>query len=203
LQVAEHIFARDAAFRSHIGSGLKGGSSMNASRLSFALVFAAFVGVGCSDDDDTPSTVTDTGTTTVDTGTTPVDTGTEPVDTGTEPTDTGTTPTDTGVTDTGTAGETSTATKHTVTVGSGGNTFSPATLSIKVGDSVEWTWMGDAHTVTEGAGTACTPKPGGFDSGLNNTGFKFTRTFTTAGTVNYICTPHCSLGMKGTITVAP
>ena len=165
---------------------------MSALRVSFAVIFAACTAIGCSDDDDTPSTAADTGTTVVDTGT-PVDTG-APVDTGTTPVDTGTAM-DTSVMDT------AAPTKHTVNVGSGGTTFSPATMEIKAGDTVEWVWMGDAHTVTESTGTACTPKSGGFDSGLKNTGATFSQTFATAGTVNYICVPHCSLGMKGTITV--
>lgn len=169
---------------------------MNALRHSLALVLVVFA-AGCSDDDTSTSTGTDTGTTVTDTGTTPKDTSTTPQDTSTTPADTGTTPMDTSVTDTAPA-----PTTHKVTVGaSGSNTFAPASLTIKVGDSVEWEWMGVAHTVTESMGTACTAKSGGFDSGLQNTGFKFTQKFTAAGTVNYMCTPHCSLGMKGTITV--
>jgi plastocyanin len=114
------------------------------------------------------------------------------MDTGTTPTDTGTTPADTA-----------TSTTHTVNVGSGGNTFSPATLTAKVGDKVKFVWMGDAHTVTEANGTGCVTKTGGFDSGLRNTGANFEVTLMTAGTINYICTPHCALGMKGSITVNP
>jgi plastocyanin len=130
----------------------------------------------------------------VDTGTTPVDTGTTPTDTGTTPTDTGTTPMDTAM-----------PTKHTVTVGSSGgaNTFSPANLTIKVGDTVEWVWAGAGHTVTQAASGSCAPMSGGFDSGLHSAPFNFSHTFTAAGTVNYICTPHCALGMTGSVTVTP
>jgi len=169
---------------------------MKALRLSFALVLTAFAAAGCSDDTDTPSTAADTGTAVIDTGTAPTDTGTAPMDTGTTPVDTG------GTKDT-TVSDTAMPTKHSVDVGAGGNTFSPGTLSIKVGDTVEWTWKGDAHTVTETTGTACVAKTGGVDSGLNNTGHKFSHTFGAAGTFNYMCTPHCGLGMKGTITIAP
>lgn len=177
---------------------------MIASRLSFALALAlaACMSVGCSDDDDeTPSTPADTGVvgdtgTTTDTST-PADTG-GTTDTGTESdTSTGDTGGDTG------GGDTATTT-HTINVGPGAsNTFAPANMTIKVGDTVEWVWQGDLHSVTEASDTGCTPKSGGFDSGIQSTGFKFTRTFSTAGTINYFCTPHCTLGMKGTITVTP
>lgn len=180
---------------------------MKALTLSLAFVLAACV-TGCSDDDDTVVTTTDTGTAQTDTGSGQIDTGTTQTDTGTTQTDTGSPQTDTGsrldtaVGDTG-GSETSAATKHTVDVGPGGNNFAPASLTIKVGDTVEWTWKSDAHTVTEASGTGCTPRTGGFDSGLRNNGATFTRTFNAAGTVNYFCTPHCALGMKGTITVTP
>jgi len=167
---------------------------MNALRRSLAMLFVVCA-TGCSDDDTTTSTGTDTGTTVTDTGSTPQDTSTAPKDTGTAPMDT-------AVTDTGTPPmDTAAPTKHTVDVGSGGNTFAPASLEIKVGDTVEWVWKGDFHTVTEATDTGCTAKSGGFDSGLKSTGATFSRTFSAAGTVNYFCTPHCTLGMKGTITV--
>ncbi len=70
--------------------------------------------------------------------------------------------------------------------------FTPASLSVPLGTTVTWTNNGPtAHTATD---------QGVFDSGVLQAGQKFSFTFNTAGTFNYICTIHPS--MKGTITVA-
>jgi plastocyanin len=80
--------------------------------------------------------------------------------------------------------------------------FSPASVTIAVGDSVTWRWGGNhAHTVTQGT----TPDPSEdpsrlFDSPSMTTG-TFGYRFTSAGTVPYFCRPHFAIGMKGTITV--
>ncbi|MBI2393334.1 MAG: hypothetical protein HYV09_27370 [Deltaproteobacteria bacterium] len=168
---------------------------MKTFRLPAALFVIALQALGCGDDDDGgTTTVTDTGV---------VDTGggadTSVADTGGGGTDTGGGGTDTGMVDTGPP-KADAATKHTINVGPT-NMFAPSNLTIKVGDTIEWVWKESGHTVTEG--TSCTAKSGGFDSGLQNTGFTFSRTFSTAGTVDYFCIPHCSLGMTGKITVAP
>lgn len=73
-----------------------------------------------------------------------------------------------------------------------GFAFSPATLSVAVGDTVTWTNEDSApHTVTADDGT--------FDSGNLATGETFTQTFDTAGTYDYHCTVHPS--MTATIVV--
>jgi plastocyanin len=151
---------------------------------SFALCVAL---AGCSSSDTTPVT-TDTGT--------PADTGTV-VDTGSG-TDTGTAM-DTGTaTDTGSATETG-PTKHTVTVDN--FAFAPKDLTIKVGDTVEWTWVAGSHSVT--SGTSCT-SDGKFDSTLVPPPKTFTHTFDTAGSFPYFCIAHCaSSGMVGSVTVTP
>ena len=115
------------------------------------------------------------------------DTGTSP------PADTGGGTTDTGGGDTAPAG-------NTVTVGGTGFVFSPATLKVKVGDTVTWQWAAGGHSVTSGDSAACTPDAV-FDSKVQAAGFTFTQTFTKAGTVNYFCAPHCAAGMKGSIVV--
>src|SRR5262245_11625363 len=54
--------------------------------------------------------------------------------------------------------------------------FSPASLTVAVGDTVQWNWSGNgAHTVTFGDG---------HDSGARNSGF-FRRGFSAAGTYSY------------------
>jgi len=89
----------------------------------------------------------------------------------------------------------------TVTVAPGGTpTFSPATQTIGVGDTVHWVWAGNDHSTT--SGNACT-FDGGWESGVQNTGFTFDMTFPSAGTFNYYCSVHCASGMTGTIIVLP
>ncbi len=72
--------------------------------------------------------------------------------------------------------------------------FSPATLTVKVGTTVIWT-NGDpmSHTVTADNGA--------FDSGNLAPGATFRKSFTKAGTFAYHCAIHSS--MTATITVTP
>lgn len=70
--------------------------------------------------------------------------------------------------------------------------FSPATVRIKVGQTVEWV-NGDplAHTVTADDKS--------WGSGFLNQGGRFTRRFTAAGALPYHCEPHPQ--MRGTVIV--
>ena len=87
-----------------------------------------------------------------------------------------------------------------VQVGQGGLKFVPQNVTINVGDSVEWTWVGAvAHSTT--SGTPGNPD-GMWDSGLHSAPFTFSVTFTTAGTFNYFCSAHgLCCGMIGSVTV--
>jgi plastocyanin len=80
--------------------------------------------------------------------------------------------------------------------GSLGTTYSPSSLTVKVGDTV--TWKGDfsAHPLASGA--TCGQPDGKFGA---TSGSTYSFTFTTAGTYPYYCAVHCTIGMKGTITV--
>ena len=70
--------------------------------------------------------------------------------------------------------------------------FSPATLEVPVGATVDWSNQDStAHTVTADDGS--------FDSKSLASGQGFSRTFPTAGTFTYHCSIHSS--MKATITV--
>src|SRR6185436_11181705 len=69
--------------------------------------------------------------------------------------------------------------------------FDPDPVTINVNDSVMWTWVSDFHDTTSDT-------PGLWASGLHNTGFTFTHTFTTAGTFPYSCTFH---GFTGAVNV--
>ena len=78
----------------------------------------------------------------------------------------------------------------------------PAALTIAVGDTVEFQ-LGGSHNAVEiseetynSEGT--TPLSGGFMVGFGETAQV---TFDQAGTHYYVCTPHATFGMFGTITV--
>ena len=80
-------------------------------------------------------------------------------------------------------------------VGATNYRFTPATLTITVGDTVTWTnqTSDTPHTTTANGGA--------WDSGTLNPGQTFSHTFTTPGTFAYHCQFHQSLGMVGTIVV--
>lgn len=99
---------------------------------------------------------------------------------------------------------------HLVTM-TPGDRFSPATLTIRRGDTVEWLNRDDeVHTVTADPSKATNPAhyrlpPGvsAFDSGDIPAGKAFTKTFTVPGSYMYFCIPHQDHGMLGTIQVLP
>ena len=73
--------------------------------------------------------------------------------------------------------------------------YSPATLTINVGDTVTWTNMDTApHTVTVTSG------PVKFNSGNLSKGESFSYTFTTAGTYSYYCAVHPDMVAKVVVT---
>ena len=88
-------------------------------------------------------------------------------------------------------------------------TFSPSTMTIKVGTRVTWTNAGpSAHTTTSDTGvwdSATLGAPsggGGYGGGAAGGTYQFT--FNTAGTYNYHCKLHPPAsypGFTGTITV--
>ena len=75
-----------------------------------------------------------------------------------------------------------------------GTTFSPASITIKVGETVTWKWGSGTHDVKSGA--ACTTD-GKFDSGNPVAGGTFEQKFDKAGTFDYFCSVHCGSGMVG------
>jgi plastocyanin len=89
-----------------------------------------------------------------------------------------------------------------VQVAPGGDfSFSPFSVSINAGDTVQWVWKSKAmpHSVTSGSGGVSN---GLFDSGIHQSNtFTFSHTFPTAGTFPYFCSVHFT-AMKGTVTVA-
>lgn len=86
-----------------------------------------------------------------------------------------------------------------VQVGAGGLKFTPQTVTIQIGDTVQWNWADNGHSSTSGVPGA---PDGLWDSGILNNGATFSQTFTGAGNFNYFCSPHGSCcGMVGTVRV--
>lgn len=89
----------------------------------------------------------------------------------------------------------------THTVNQVGLAFSPTSLNVEVGDTVEWIWSTGVHTVTNGANLA-DPEVGLlFDEPLTSANPLVSYTFTEARRVNYFCRPHLNFGMTGSINV--
>jgi len=88
--------------------------------------------------------------------------------------------------------------------------FSPATVNVKVGDTVKWTNPGIiTHTVTCDPAAAVDKAnevlPEGvapFDSGNMEQDGTYSHTFTTKGTYKYFCKLHEAMGMVGTVVVS-
>ena len=85
------------------------------------------------------------------------------------------------------------AAEHAVGVSS--NVFTPADLTVAVGDTVRWTNSGGFHNVRfdgEMIGQPVAP---------DNAMWAVARTFTTAGTFSYYCEQHRVVGMTGVVRV--
>lgn len=93
----------------------------------------------------------------------------------------------------------------------GFESFSPDSVTIRAGQTVEWRNTSlITHTVTDDPKRAEAPADAGlpagaqpFDSGDIPAGKVYLRRFPVAGTYRYFCTHHESDGMVGTIVVAP
>ncbi len=87
--------------------------------------------------------------------------------------------------------------------------FQPSSLTIQVGDTVEWRNVSELpHTVTADPQKAADPShvalPEGaeaFDSGFIQAGDSYSRTFDVPGEYRYFCIPHEGAGMVATLTV--
>jgi plastocyanin len=85
---------------------------------------------------------------------------------------------------------------HTVIISN--NAFTPQSLTILVGDTVEWSVSEGEHTTTSGSN--CNPN-GFWASSTLVEGMKYKHGFPEVGIFNYFCIMHCSEGMTGTISV--
>ncbi|PSP40278.1 halocyanin [Halobacteriales archaeon QH_6_64_20] len=82
-----------------------------------------------------------------------------------------------------------------VAVGPGGQlVFEPAEVQISPGDTIRWVWESGGHNVA--------PESGDWGhQPIEDEGFTYEHTFESAGENPYVCTPHASAGMQGTIMV--
>jgi plastocyanin len=99
----------------------------------------------------------------------------------------------------GTAGRVIAATFQ-VDVGNGSPSFGPDDLTIHAGDTVQWNWGEQSHSVTSGKNGV---SDGMFDTGNVPAPFTFSFTFPNPGTFDYFCRIHFSMGMTGVIRVLP
>ena len=87
--------------------------------------------------------------------------------------------------------------QHTIIVDSNNLRFNPESITINEGDSVNFLWSGELlpHNSVEENGI--------FDSGdaERDVNYTYTFDFDQAGTYDFFCEPHQSVGMKGVITV--
>jgi len=78
--------------------------------------------------------------------------------------------------------------------------FTPSELlSVHLGDTIRWVWIEGSHTTTSST------IPSGatsWDVPLNSSSTEYFYVPAVAGTYNYVCTPHESLGMVGDFTVS-
>ena len=96
------------------------------------------------------------------------------------------------------------AANHVVEVGGPhGLRFSPADLTIQVGDSVTWRNLGGSHNVNAPGFFRCANgcDGEGGDGNASSASWEFTRTFNSQATIDYRCDPHVALGMTGVLRV--
>jgi plastocyanin len=84
-----------------------------------------------------------------------------------------------------------------LTITLNGTTFTPSEVTIPVGTTVRWVSQGVGHTITPDNPS----QPGAWQEQEMNVGSVFEHTFTVAGTFDYRCVPHFSMGMTGRIVV--
>jgi plastocyanin len=77
--------------------------------------------------------------------------------------------------------------------------FNPSSLNVVVGDTVKWVWVNGSHTTTS---STIPPGASSWDSPINSSHQTYTYPVTIAGSYNYVCTPHASMGMVGSFVAA-
>lgn len=78
--------------------------------------------------------------------------------------------------------------------------FTPQNEFAETGDTIKWVWVSGFHTTTSAVIPAgATP----WDALITPSNLTFIYVPSVTGTHNYVCTPHASMGMIGTITITP
>ena len=78
--------------------------------------------------------------------------------------------------------------------------FTPSSLAnVLVGDTVRWEWVIGTHTTTSSTIPSGAPT---WDEPITSTNQVFEYKVTIAGTYNYVCTPHASIGMIGSFVAS-
>jgi len=79
--------------------------------------------------------------------------------------------------------------------------FSPSTItSVQIGDTIHWEWKEGSHTTTS---TTIPSGASAWDRNLTSSQTTYDYIPTVAGTYNYVCTPHATMGMVGSFVVMP
>jgi plastocyanin/uncharacterized protein YaiE (UPF0345 family) len=86
----------------------------------------------------------------------------------------------------------------TVSVVVQNNRFTPATVTIAVGDTVTWAFREAGHDTVNKSGSTYGNI---WNSGIKAPNTVFSFTFNTAGTFPYVCKPHENIGMVGSVIV--
>lgn len=91
------------------------------------------------------------------------------------------------------------ATQTIMVGGTDGMSFVPASgVTVNLGDTIKWVWETGDHTTTS---TTIPAGAAAWDHDITSADTVFIYTPTVAGTYEYKCTPHASMGMLGSFTV--
>jgi plastocyanin len=91
-----------------------------------------------------------------------------------------------------------TTTSGTHVISAGGTAFSPNSVTAKVGDTIKFVWSSGTHTTTS---TSIPTGAATWDSPLTSSSPSFIYIITAAGTYNFQCNFHYTMGMTGSFTV--
>jgi len=89
------------------------------------------------------------------------------------------------------------ATTHQVTVSD--HVFTPSNLNVTVGDTITWIWVSGTHTTTS---TGIPASAASWDQPINSSSTTYSYKVTVAGSYNYQCSYHYSMGMIASFTAS-
>lgn len=89
------------------------------------------------------------------------------------------------------------STQHNHVISAGGTSFSPNSVSASVGDTITFVWTNGTHTTTS---TSVPTGANSWNAPLTSSSTSFVYIITKAGTYNFQCNFHVSMGMTGTFT---